>query len=87
MKQIAFFLLCSLALVACITLPPPSLGTESDVPATGAQEALTGFDGQTNGVVDQATFIEDQAVFDDVEHIADGLGPLYNAQSCRECHQ
>ena len=88
MKQIAVFLLCSLALVACITLPPPpSLGTESDVPATGAQEALTGFDGQTNGVVDQATFLEDQVVFDDVELITDGLGPLFNAQSCRECHQ
>ena len=87
MKQIAVFLLCSLTLVACITLPPPSVGTEPDVPATGAQEALTGFDGQTNGVVDQATFVEDQAAFDDVESIADGLGPLYNAQSCRECHQ
>ena len=88
MKPIAALLLCSLVLVACITLPPPpSLGTESDVPATGAQEALTGFDGQTNGAVDQATFVEDQAVFDDVESIADGLGPLYNAQSCRECHQ
>src|SRR3984893_6043451 len=88
MNQIAFFLLRALALVACITLPPPpSLGTDSDVPATGAQEALAGFDGQTNGVVDQATFIEDQVVFDDVEHITDGLGPLFNAQSCRECHQ
>lgn len=87
MKQITV-LLCSLALVACITPPPPSsLGTESAVPATGAQEALTGFDGQTNGAVDQATFTEDQAVFDEVESIADGLGPLYNAQSCRECHQ
>jgi CxxC motif-containing protein (DUF1111 family) len=86
-KQLAFLFLCPLALVGCITLPPPSLGTESDVPAGGAQEALTGFDGQTNGVVDQQTFVEDQAAFDDVESIADGLGPLYNAQSCRECHQ
>ena len=40
MKEIAVSLLCSLALVACMTLPPPSLGTEGDVPATGAQEAL-----------------------------------------------
>jgi CxxC motif-containing protein (DUF1111 family) len=88
MKQIAVFLLCSLALVACITLPPPpSLGTEADAPANGAHEALTGFDGQTNGAVDQATFVDDRTVFDDVENIVDGLGPLYNAQSCRECHQ
>jgi len=25
--------------------------------------------------------------FDEVELVSDGLGPLYNAQSCRECHQ
>ena len=29
----------------------------------------------------------DQAKFDEVEAVKDGLGPLYNAQSCRECHQ
>src|SRR6202007_2017749 len=29
----------------------------------------------------------DLGKFDDVETVADGLGPLYNAQSCRECHQ
>src|SRR5262249_26172244 len=29
----------------------------------------------------------DQLKFDEVEGLADGLGPLYNAQSCRECHQ
>jgi CxxC motif-containing protein (DUF1111 family) len=29
----------------------------------------------------------DQVAFDDVEAIDDGLGPVYNAQSCRECHQ
>jgi CxxC motif-containing protein (DUF1111 family) len=25
--------------------------------------------------------------FDEAEQLSDGLGPLYNAQSCRECHQ
>jgi hypothetical protein len=38
-------------------------------------------------VVDDSTHHADQATFDAVEDIADGLGPLYNAQSCRECHQ
>ena len=28
-----------------------------------------------------------RAIFDEVEQIDDGLGPVYNAQSCRECHQ
>src|SRR6266436_9180428 len=50
-------------------------------------EAPTGFDNKTNGLVDDATHTADQAKFDEVEQISDGLGPLYNAQSCRECHQ
>jgi CxxC motif-containing protein (DUF1111 family) len=52
-----------------------------------AVEALAGFDTQTNGFTDQPTFDADRAVFEDVEGISDGLGPTYNAQSCRECHQ
>src|SRR5579864_4415829 len=52
-----------------------------------SSEAPTGFDNQSNGLVDQATHQADQAKFDEVEGISDGLGPLYNAQSCRECHQ
>lgn len=41
----------------------------------------------TNGAVDDATHLADQAKFDEFEQIGDGLGPLYNSQSCRECHQ
>ncbi len=52
-----------------------------------SSEAPAGFDGQSNGLVDQATHQADQTKFDEVEGISDGLGPLYNAQSCRECHQ
>ncbi|HEX2712726.1 MAG TPA: di-heme oxidoredictase family protein [Candidatus Acidoferrales bacterium] len=55
--------------------------------APQAPEAPTGFDNKTNGVADDATHQADQAKFDEVEAISDGLGPLYNAQSCRECHQ
>ncbi len=57
--------------------------------AAGQQgtEAPTGFDNKSNGLVDDATHQADQAKFDDIETIKDGLGPLYNAQSCRECHQ
>ena len=82
-------LLCSLVLLACVVITPvpPDLGTESDIPGTGAQEALAAFDNKTNGVVDQATFDEDQEAFNDVEVISDGLGPLFNAASCLFCHQ
>ncbi|HEU0106237.1 MAG TPA: di-heme oxidoredictase family protein [Vicinamibacteria bacterium] len=41
----------------------------------------------TNGLVDQATFDADRAVFEEQEGRDDGLGPVYNAQSCAECHQ
>jgi CxxC motif-containing protein (DUF1111 family) len=54
---------------------------------TAPEDAPAAFDGQSNGLVSQATHDADREVFDDVESIADGLGPLYNAQSCRECHQ
>ena len=50
-------------------------------------EAPTGFDDLSNGVVDDSTHHADQDAFDEVETVDDGLGPLYNAQSCRECHQ
>jgi CxxC motif-containing protein (DUF1111 family) len=51
-------------------------------------EAITGFDDQSNGFSDLNRRQADQKVFEETEHIApDGLGPLYNAQSCRECHQ
>ena len=52
-----------------------------------APEAPAALDGKSNGMVDDLTHQADQLKFDEVESIADGLGPLYNAQSCRECHQ
>ena len=54
--------------------------------ATAFTEAPTGFDNQPNGLVDQATFDADREVFDEQEEIDEGLGPVYNARSCGECH-
>jgi CxxC motif-containing protein (DUF1111 family) len=62
-----------------------SLGLLSFAPALS--DAPTGFDNKSNGLVDAATHSADQAKFEEVEALTDGLGPLYNAQSCRECHQ
>ncbi|MEP6912203.1 MAG: di-heme oxidoredictase family protein [bacterium] len=65
-------------------------------------EAPADFDNQTNGFLKQGdpvprftdpgdvphtTFENDKFVFSAVDEIEDGLGPVYNAQSCRECHQ
>ena len=55
-------------------------------PATPT-EAPAGFDNQTNGFEPQDAFDADRDTFDEVELVQDGLGPTYNAQSCRECHQ
>jgi len=52
-----------------------------------ATEAPASYDGVSNGLVDVATHTEDLEAFDGAEEIDEGLGPLYNAQACRECHQ
>jgi CxxC motif-containing protein (DUF1111 family) len=56
-------------------------------PASHLAEAPAGFDNKSNGVTDDATHQADQVKFEEVEQLSDGVGPLYNAQSCRECHQ
>jgi CxxC motif-containing protein (DUF1111 family) len=58
--------------------------------APKATEAPAGFDSGPNGhngLVGDEDFVADKEEFDGAEEIADGLGPVYNAQACRECHQ
>jgi CxxC motif-containing protein (DUF1111 family) len=62
-------------------------GRKKIAPAPQLPEAPAAFDNRSNGFVDDQTHAADQQKFEEVEGIADGLGPLYNAQSCRECHQ
>jgi hypothetical protein len=51
-------------------------------------EAPSGFDGLTNGSVDQATMDDAREEFAELEAVDhNGLGPLYNAVSCLDCHQ
>lgn len=51
-------------------------------------EAPTGFDNQTNGMVDQATHDADRSqFFEEVDKVSTGLGPVFNAKSCATCHQ
>jgi CxxC motif-containing protein (DUF1111 family) len=54
--------------------------------AVTATEAPSGFDNQTNGFEPQASMDEDRAAFEKVEQVSDGLGPVYNAASCAQCH-
>jgi Tol biopolymer transport system component len=79
---IAFF---ASVLAASLTLTPKVSGQS-------ATEAPQGFD-QTNGFEPQGdantldTFLGDKAIFEKRDTNATGLGPVYNAQSCAECHQ
>jgi len=65
-------------------------------------EDPVGFDNLTNGFDEQGppfetinednvvalrSFNDNRFIFEEVETVADGVGPTYNAQSCRECHQ
>jgi len=77
--------LCVLTLFAVAIAPP--VRSIVQIGTLSAPEAPTGFDNLTNGFVNQPEFNRAKASFEDVEQIADGLGPVYNAQSCRECHQ
>jgi CxxC motif-containing protein (DUF1111 family) len=78
------------------------LDDESRATAARATEAPTGFDNQTNGfsvqgpdfdtieedtVIPLNSFNDNRFIFEEAEGVDDGLGPTFNAQSCRECHQ
>jgi CxxC motif-containing protein (DUF1111 family) len=64
-------------------IPLTVLAASSDV----GTEATTGFDTVSNGAVDQITHDADRDEFEGAESPAEGLGPLYNATSCVDCHQ
>ena len=71
-------------------------------PTPAPTEAPAAFDNLTNGfdpqgppfdtlddtnVIALRSFNENRFIFEEVERAEEGLGPTYNAQSCRECHQ
>ena len=91
MKTVIGVALVSLALfaMACSVSSSETLGASTANSKVGPQppEAPAGFDDKSNGVADDATHQADQDVFEEFEAISDGLGPIFNAQSCRECHQ
>ncbi|HZS45280.1 MAG TPA: di-heme oxidoredictase family protein [Blastocatellia bacterium] len=75
----------SALIIVALALIVPVVWT-GKVQGQGATEAPTGFDTLSNGMVTQAVHETDRAVFEERDDIADGLGPVYNAQSCAECH-
>lgn len=85
--------LATLAVLSGLTLIPAN--SQNRAKKNGQKNAVVAvypdapaaFDNKSNGMTDDPTHAADQATFEEVEAVADGLRPLYNAQSCRECHQ
>ncbi len=82
-------------LVAALVILPAAV---TQLLSQQGNEAPAGFDTPTlsanpgsqskgNGLVDDATFGATQAVFEEEDGVDKGLGPIYNARSCVECHQ
>jgi CxxC motif-containing protein (DUF1111 family) len=83
MKLFKLFVIAAFASALIASLAMPSRVSSQG----GATEAPALFDGLTNGFTTQAQFDADRAAFEEREERADGLGPVYNAQACVECHQ
>src|SRR5215468_10598342 len=101
--SVSLILPASWVLVGCAGAGSPGQQSDPDTAATleaisvaaqgaaispaAVTEAPTSMDTTTNGFSTQADMDTARDVFEEVEQIANGLGPVYNAQSCRECHQ
>jgi len=72
--------------LAFVTLTSYRSAVIGQAPTAAVSEALTGFDNATNGFATQAVHDADRQTFEARESIADGLGPVYNADSCSACH-
>src|SRR5215510_5519901 len=79
--RVLIFLLFATALALPIWVSRPAQ-------SQSASEAPAGMDTLTNDTtfVDQATHDGDRATFEERDDVVKGLGPVYNAQSCAECH-
>ena len=85
-------------LVAALVVMSAAVATQFHPPAQN--EAPTGFltptlsanpgsQSVSNGLPEPSgdTFANDQSVFEESEGVDNGLGPIYNARSCADCHQ
>lgn len=72
-------------------VPPPNVRPDEVAEGPPADpgdcaEAPSGFDRLTNGFVDQQTFDDTRREFEEAETIETGLGPVFNARACVDCH-
>src|SRR5688500_2375313 len=79
-KPVKVFITCGVLAALAVALP---LRVASQ---GGYQEAPAAFDDTPNGMVSQGHFNQVRTAFERREEVHTGLGPIYNAQSCAECH-
>jgi hypothetical protein len=65
----------------------PLAFTSNNNSGSNRTEAPAGFDNLTNGFLTQEEFEFAKEVFEEIEFVEDGLGPVYNAEACASCHQ
>jgi CxxC motif-containing protein (DUF1111 family) len=81
-----FIYLC-LAVLAAAAIAVSVAQSSSEAPAAFTTPLNNDQSGAvSNGMSDQTTFAADEAVFMEEEDISAGLGPVYNARSCVDCH-
>jgi len=73
--------------LATVLLTTSLLAITMYLGAQSASEASAGFDGQTNGTVSQSAMDTAAGIFSEIETPEKGLGPIFNATSCADCHQ
>src|SRR5262245_14732264 len=73
-------LACGVLTLAAVVLPVSVAGQAA------FEEAPSGYDNTTNGTIPQGHFNQVKSAFEEREEVHTGLGPIYNAQSCAECH-
>jgi CxxC motif-containing protein (DUF1111 family) len=83
------FMLCILALAAAGAIVGIAQSA-TQAPAAYATPDFNDVDTRvssvSNGFTTNAVFSADQDVFQEVDDITNGLGPVYNSRSCAECH-
>src|SRR5262245_3530146 len=62
------------------------VGVASCSDVDGDVSSVQGAVGEKLGTVDAADFAEVSDAFGGFEGLADGLGPIFNAQACGQCH-
>ncbi len=73
--------------IILLLLAVPAVSIAAGAAGGTATEAPAGFDDLTNDMVSQSQFDADREIFEEREFAEDGLGPVYNAQACAECHE